>query len=48
VVKSDEVAASGVQLSLVNDDFSELLGTIKGPPETPYEGGTYQLEIKVR
>ncbi len=47
VVKSEEVAASGVQLALVNDDFTELLGTIKGPPETPYEGGTYQLEIKV-
>jgi len=47
VVKSEEVAASGVQLSLVNDDLTELSGTIKGPPDTPYEGGTYQLEIKI-
>ena len=81
VVKSEEVAASGVQvkwfysvkqncinkliklldlfiylksqyplflqLSLVNDDLTELSGTIKGPPDTPYEGGTYKLEIKI-
>merc|ERR1711902_229589 len=47
VIKSEEVAASGVQLELVNDDLTELSGTIKGPPDTPYEGGTYKLEIKI-
>ena len=47
VVKSEEVARSGVQLSLVNDDLTELCGTIAGPPDTPYEGGTYKLEIKI-
>ena len=47
VVKSEEVAKSGVQLSLVNDDLTELRGTIAGPPDTPYEGGTYVLEIKI-
>lgn len=47
VVKSEEVAKSGVQLSLVNDDLTELKGTIAGPPDTPYEGGTYVLEIKI-
>ena len=29
------------------DDLTELAGTIKGPPDTPYEGGTYRLEIKI-
>ena len=47
VVKSDEVAKYGIQLSLVNDDLTELRGTIAGPPDTPYEGGTYTLEIKI-
>ena len=47
VVRSEEVTASGIQLGLVGDDFTELEGTIKGPPDTPYEGGTYKLEIKV-
>ncbi len=47
VLKSEEVAASGVHLSLTGDDLTELVGTIAGPPETPYEGGTYTLEIKI-
>jgi len=47
VVKSEEVKNSGVQLSLVADDLTELAGTILGPPDTPYEGGTYKLEIKI-
>lgn len=47
VIKSQEVADSGVQLSLVADDLTELAGTIKGPPDTPYEGGTFKLEIKI-
>jgi ubiquitin-conjugating enzyme (huntingtin interacting protein 2) len=48
VVKSEEVAKSGVQLSLVNDDLTELKGTIAGPPDTPYEGGTYILVNKLK
>jgi ubiquitin-conjugating enzyme (huntingtin interacting protein 2) len=47
VIKSEEVAKSGVQLALVADDLTELTGTIAGPPDTPYEGGTYKLEIKI-
>ena len=27
--------------------ISELSGSIAGPPDTPYEGGTFQLEIKI-
>ncbi|CAB4058397.1 ARL6 [Lepeophtheirus salmonis] len=44
---NEEVSNSGVQLSLVNDDLTNLSGTILGPPDTPYEGGTYKLEIKI-
>merc|ERR1712083_1076918 len=47
VVKSEEVAKSGVELTLVKEDLTELSGTIKGPPDTPYEGGTFQVEIKI-
>jgi len=31
----------------VNDSWSELRGEIAGPPDTPYEGGNFQLEILV-
>ncbi len=47
VVKSEEVAKSGVELTLVKEDLTELSGTIKGPPDTPYEGGTFKVEIKI-
>merc|ERR1712080_494568 len=42
-----EVTASGVQLSIENDNLFELTGTIKGPADTPYEGATYQIEIRI-
>jgi len=47
VVKSKEIAESGVQLELVADDLTELAGTVAGPPDTPYSGGKYKLEIKI-
>lgn len=34
-------------MELVGDDYRELRGEIAGPPDTPYEGATFQLEIKV-
>ena len=47
VVKSKEIAESGVQLELVADDLTELAGTVAGPPDTPYSGGKFKLEIKI-
>jgi len=32
---------------MVGDSYTELKGEIAGPPDTPYEGGTFFLEIKV-
>lgn len=29
------------------DDFTQLRGQFFGPPDTPYEGGTYHIEIKI-
>ncbi|MCJ1355482.1 MAG: Ubiquitin-conjugating enzyme E2 1 [Icmadophila ericetorum] len=29
------------------DDLMHLKGTFKGPPGTPYEGGTYMIDIKI-
>ncbi|XP_049886258.1 ubiquitin-conjugating enzyme E2-22 kDa isoform X2 [Pectinophora gossypiella] len=41
------MAGGAIKLELVNDSFTELQGEIAGPPDTPYEGGTFLLEIKV-
>ena len=29
------------------DDLTELAGMVAGPPDTPYSGGKYKLEIKI-
>ncbi|KAF3396221.1 Ubiquitin-conjugating enzyme E2 1 [Penicillium rolfsii] len=29
------------------DDVTHLRGTFPGPPDTPYEGGTYKVDIKI-
>ncbi|XP_069939358.1 ubiquitin-conjugating enzyme E2 K isoform X1 [Cherax quadricarinatus] len=36
-----------INVELVGDDYRELRGEIAGPPDTPYEGATFHLEIKV-
>lgn len=30
-----------------NDDITHLRGSFPGPPGTPYEGGTYSIDIKI-
>ena len=29
------------------DDLTHLKGSFKGPPGTPYEGGTYAIDIRI-
>ncbi|XP_050301758.1 ubiquitin-conjugating enzyme E2-22 kDa isoform X1 [Anthonomus grandis grandis] len=47
VIKSEEVAKCAIKLELVDSNYTELRGEIAGPPDTPYEGGNFVLEIKV-
>ncbi|PAV68326.1 hypothetical protein WR25_12965 [Diploscapter pachys] len=47
VVTNTEIAETGIMIEILNDTLTEIKGTIKGPPETPYEGGTFDLEIKI-
>ncbi|CAK1554201.1 unnamed protein product [Leptosia nina] len=44
VVKGEEGV---LKLELVNNAWTDLLGEIAGPPDTPYEGGLFKLEIKI-
>lgn len=44
--------ASGITVTNMSgsDDFSDLThfkGHFKGPPDTPYEGGQYEVDIKI-
>ncbi|KAG8764259.1 hypothetical protein FRC15_007698 [Serendipita sp. 397] len=38
---------SKVTIELVDDSLLHLIGTFVGPPDTPYEGGTYEVDIQI-
>ena len=42
-----QVAKCHIKVELVDDTFTILRGEIQGPPDTPYEGGTYILDIRI-
>jgi ubiquitin-protein ligase len=42
-----QVAKCSIKVELMNDSYSELKGQIAGPPDTPYHGGNFILEIKI-
>ncbi|XP_022988308.1 ubiquitin-conjugating enzyme E2 27 [Cucurbita maxima] len=42
---SKDIEASGIRVTPKADNLSHLLGTIPGPVATPYEGGTFQIDI---
>lgn len=42
-----QIVQCSIKIELINDSWTELRGEIAGPPDTPYEGGRFVLEIKV-
>ncbi|XP_048138437.1 ubiquitin-conjugating enzyme E2 27 isoform X2 [Rhodamnia argentea] len=42
---SKDFEASGIKVSPKADNLARLIGTIPGPIGTPYEGGTFQIDI---
>lgn len=47
VVKSEEVARCSIKVELVDDTYTHLRGEIAGPPDTPYEGATFIVDIVI-
>ena len=47
VITSSEASSSGVRLEMIDDDLSHLRGEVRGPPDTPYDGGIYELAIDI-
>ena len=42
-----QVETAGVKVDLVDNSFLKLRGEIKGPPDTPFDGGRYILDITI-
>ncbi len=36
-----------LEIALVEDNLCRLKGTFKGPKDTPYEGGTFIVDIQI-
>ena len=43
----DQVAQCNIRLQLKGDSYMELRGEILGPPDTPYDGATFILDIVI-
>lgn len=40
-----QVSGTGIIVSPKGDSLTHLIGTISGPSDTPYEGGTFKIDI---
>ncbi|KAI6656462.1 Ubiquitin-conjugating enzyme E2 K-like [Oopsacas minuta] len=47
VVTSSEAENSQIKLEMVAENLKHLQGEIKGPPDTPFEGATFILDILI-
>jgi len=47
VVTSSEATSSGVRLEIVSDDLTKFRGEVRGPADTPYADGIYELTIEI-
>ena len=44
---SFQIQKCAIEIKMVQDNLRFLEGTIAGPPDTPYEGGTFKLSIEI-
>uniref|UniRef100_A0A915B8A0 E2 ubiquitin-conjugating enzyme n=2 Tax=Parascaris univalens TaxID=6257 RepID=A0A915B8A0_PARUN len=45
--RSSRLNETGVMIEVRNDSLTKIRGEIKGPPDSPYEHGTYSLDITI-
>ena len=46
-IHSDTISKISANPTGNGDDLMHLKGTFAGPPGTPYEGGTYTIDIRI-
>jgi ubiquitin-protein ligase len=46
-IQNDQLSKIIVEPAGAGDDLTHLRGQFYGPPDTPYEGGTFHVDIKI-
>ncbi|KXJ22436.1 ubiquitin-conjugating enzyme E2-22 kDa [Exaiptasia diaphana] len=47
IISSEEAKQCQIKVELVDNSYTRLAGEITGPPDTPFEGGKYKLDIVI-
>ncbi|GMR41395.1 hypothetical protein PMAYCL1PPCAC_11590 [Pristionchus mayeri] len=47
VISAKDKDNSGIAVELIDEKLTKLRGTIRGPPDSPYEGGIFTLDIDI-
>ncbi|KAK3260859.1 Ubiquitin-conjugating enzyme E2 27 [Cymbomonas tetramitiformis] len=47
LVEIERDKASGVGIEMKGDNLGHLVGVIKGPESSPYDGGTFKVDIEI-
>jgi ubiquitin-conjugating enzyme (huntingtin interacting protein 2) len=47
IINSRDLSESGILIEVIDSNLQNLRGYIKGPSGSPYDGGTFTLDIKV-
>lgn len=42
-----QIVTIGIKIEVCHDDQFKMKGEIKGPPDTPYQGGKFRLAIEI-
>lgn len=43
IILCQELQANGITIEPLSESLTEISGTIRGPPDSPYENGTFTL-----
>ena len=46
-IRSNSNDNAGIHAEAIGDDLSHLKGSFEGPPGTCYEGGSFDIDIKI-
>lgn len=46
-IKLFQLKENGITIEPLNESLNVLAGTIRGPPDSSYENGTFALDIKI-